>query len=52
MKRSFAIVVAVDVLALALPTRWMGAWVEFWIAVALAVVTAALWLVIQLTRDH
>jgi hypothetical protein len=51
MKWFFAIVIGLDVLLLALPTRWMGSRVEFWCAASLALVTASLWLCLKLSHD-
>jgi hypothetical protein len=47
MRNLFFTIIAIDVLILAIPTAWMGARVEFWTAVSLAVVTGLLWLVVR-----
>jgi len=51
MKWFFAIVIGLDVLLLALPTRWMGSWGEFWCATSLALLTALLWLCLKVSHD-
>lgn len=43
MKWFFATVISLDVLGLALPTRWMAPMAEFWCATMLALATAFLW---------
>jgi hypothetical protein len=50
MKWFFPIVIGLDLLLLALPTRWMGAWGEFWCAASLAIVTALLWLCLKVSH--
>ena len=52
MKRVFATVVALDVLLLAIPTRWMSPMAEFWCAATLALVTALLWLCLKLSYEE
>ena len=52
MKWFFPIVIGLDVLLLALPTRWMGPMVEFWCAVTLAFATALLWLRLKLSYEE
>ena len=52
MKRFFATVVGLDVLLLALPTRWMSPMVEFWCAATLALVTALLWLCLKFSYEE
>ena len=51
MKWFFPAVIGLDVLGLALPTRWMAPKVEFWCAATLAVATALLWLCLKVSHD-
>ncbi len=51
MKWCFPIVIGLDVLGLALPTRWMAPRVEFWCAATLAFATALLWLRLKVSYD-
>ena len=51
MKWFFPTVVGLDVLLLALPTRWMAPTVEFWCAATLALATALLWLCLKVSFD-
>ena len=46
MKRAFNIVCCVDVALLLLPTRYLEAHVEFWLAATFTVVTGGLWAVL------
>jgi len=50
MKWFFPIVIGLDVLLLALPTRWMGSRGEFWCAASLALVTVLLWLCLKVSH--
>ena len=52
MKWFFATVIGLDVLLLALPTRWMAPKVEFWCAATLAFATALLWLRLKVAFDE
>ena len=52
MKWFFAIVIGLDVLLLALPTRWMGPMAEFWCAATLALATALLWLRLRVSYEE
>ena len=51
MKWFFPTVIGLDVLGLALPTRWMAPAAEFWCAATLACGTALLWLVLKVSHD-
>ena len=51
MKWFFPTVIGLDVLLLALPTRWMAPRAEFWCAATLAVATALLWLCLKVSHD-
>lgn len=51
MNRAFLSICTLDALALVIPTRWMGPWVEFGMALALAAVTASLWVCIRFAND-
>ena len=51
MKWFFPTVIGLDVLGLALPTRWMAPKVEFSCAATLALATALLWLCLKVAHD-
>jgi len=51
VKWVFPTVISLDVLLLALPTRWMEPKVEFWCAASLALATALLWLRLKVSHD-
>ena len=51
MKWFFPTLIGLDVLLLALPTRWMAPMVEFWCAATLAVATALLWVRLKVSYE-
>jgi hypothetical protein len=51
MKWFFPTVIGLDVLLLALPTRWMAPRAEFWCAATLALATTILWLRLKFSYD-
>jgi hypothetical protein len=51
MHRWYSQIIAVDVVALVLPTQWLGWRVEFAIALCLLLVTGVLWYRIKFPAD-
>jgi len=51
MKRWFAGVITVDVTLLVVPTGWLGARIEFWVALTLASATGIVWCLLNAGRD-
>ncbi len=52
MKRWFAGIVALDTTMLVLPTGWLGARTEFWLALTLTVATGLAWCFLRATQEE